>query len=85
MSGDGKELVVSFTELPDVEYPPFCESCGILFDHHNITESMCEKIGLLEIALADAIVRPKGVIPASAEGLVSQQEIDDSEKTWRDD
>jgi len=38
-----------------------------------------ELIRKYRIALADAIRRPMGVVPASAEGLVSVQEMDAAE------
>jgi hypothetical protein len=39
-------------------------------------EEMMAEIKQLRTALADAINRPMGVIPASAEGLVSPQELE---------
>ena len=38
------------------------------------------KIEALRIALADAIRRPMGVIPASAEGLITDADLDAAEK-----
>lgn len=34
----------------------------------------------LRIALADSIRRPMGVVPDSAEGLITQEELDEAEK-----
>jgi hypothetical protein len=38
------------------------------------------EIGRLRVALADAIRRPMGVIPESAEGLVTQGDLDAAEE-----
>lgn len=39
-----------------------------------------EEIRILRIALADAIRRPMGVIPASAEGHITNEELDRAEE-----
>ena len=41
-----------------------------------------KEIARLKIALADAIRRPMGVIPDSAAGLISIDEMDEAEKRW---
>lgn len=43
-------------------------------------KSLEKMVKQLQIALADAIRRPLGVVPASADGLITQEEIDSAEK-----
>jgi hypothetical protein len=44
------------------------------------TANLIRENNLLRIALADAIRRPMGVIPASAEGLITDADLDAAEK-----
>jgi len=46
---------------------------------NNGNEEMLNTIRVLKIALADAIRRPMGVIPESAEGLVTHYELEQAE------
>ncbi len=39
-----------------------------------------EQVAELRVALADAIRRPMGVVPESADGLVTQDELDSAEQ-----
>lgn len=47
-------------------------------------QQLMAKIKDLETALADAIRRPMGIVPASAEGLITQAEIDAAEACRQD-
>jgi hypothetical protein len=49
----------------------------------GVINEMTTNIALYRVALADAIRRPLGIIPASAEGLVTDAEIDAAEKRTR--
>ena len=50
-------------------------------DEHATSQ---RKIAALKIALADAIRRSMGVVPDSAQGLLSQEEIDQAEQRRQD-
>ena len=57
----------------------FSEDGEIVWPGDILSEASWE-IKLLRIALADAIRRPMGVIPASAEGLITDADLDAAEK-----
>jgi hypothetical protein len=48
---------------------------------HDMGATAAEEIAILRIALADAIRRPMGVIPASAEGRITDEEIRRAEES----
>ena len=55
-----------------------------------ITEELSAQIAQLKIALADAIRRPMGVVPKSAEGLITELDImaaeaRRAERKWMDE
>lgn len=56
---------------------------GRLLQHYNPKGEVAQLQSLVEdykIALADAVRRPMGVLPASAEGLVSEAEVMEAEQ-----
>ena len=66
------QLAAAKAEIKNLHKQFGCElrdPCGTIWDY----------AAKLKIALADAIRRPMGVVPASAEGLVTDQEIQEAE------
>ena len=64
-----------------------CPACGVPFSEHLGLIGTCKKLrqkwvlaDQYRIALADAIRRPMGVVPDSADGLITQDELEAAEK-----
>jgi len=52
----------------------------IIFEIRRALDAVAERERGLRIALADAIRRPMGVIPKSAEGLLTPNDLDEAEE-----
>lgn len=57
-----------------------CADCAKSYEAIIVPLGHTDESERLRIALVDAIRRPMGVIPASAEGLVSQADLDAAEQ-----
>ena len=53
-----------------------CQHCN----PQMVIDILREHVAELRVALADAIRRPMGVVPESADGLVTQDELDAAEQ-----
>ena len=53
-----------------------CQHCN----PQMMIDILREQVAELRVALADAIRRPMGVVPESADGLVTQDELDSAEQ-----
>lgn len=53
-----------------------CQHCN----PQMMIDILREQVAELRVALADAIRRPMGVVPESADGLVTQDELDAAEQ-----